>query len=193
MFPLSVMKDPSFAGQSPLYILYFSFFSVTFIRFKYYFGWKLSQCAVHASGISYDEKGQFERVKTCNPWLVETSVHLREKVANWNMSSELWLRRCIYERAPFKDKQNNQAYTFAISTFWHGFYGGYYFSFLFWFLQINLATKVFKFTQNNPKHPLITIFSKLGMIGDAILWITVNLLFSHNGLYFQILDSSIGW
>lgn len=57
MFPLSVMKDPTFANQSPLYILYFSFFSVTFIRFKYYFGWKLSQCAVHASGISYDEKG----------------------------------------------------------------------------------------------------------------------------------------
>lgn len=53
--------------------------------------------------------------------------------------------------------------------------------------------RVFKFTQNNPKHPLITLFSSLGMLGDAILWIAVNLLFSHNGLYFQILDSSIGW
>jgi len=86
-FPLSVMKDPTFADQSPLYILYYSFFSVTFIRFKYYFGWKLSQCAVHASGISYTEDGKFERVKTCDPWIVETTVHLREKVANWNMSS----------------------------------------------------------------------------------------------------------
>lgn len=81
------MKDPSFANESPLYILYFSFFSVTFIRFKYYFGWKLSQCAVHASGISYNEEGKFERVKTCNPWVVETTVHLREKVANWNISA----------------------------------------------------------------------------------------------------------
>lgn len=69
---------------------------VTFIKFKYYFGWKLSMCAVHASGISYSGDGNFHRVKTCDPWKVETTYHLREKISNWNMSSELWLRKCIY-------------------------------------------------------------------------------------------------
>lgn len=66
-------------------------------------------------------------------------------------------------------------------------------SFFFWFLQINLAQKVFKFTQNNQNHWLIKLFNQLGKFGDVILWILVNFLFSHNGLYFQILDSTIGW
>ncbi len=44
--------------------------SVTLLRFKYYFGWKLSQCAVHASGISYNGSNDFGRVKTCDPWKV---------------------------------------------------------------------------------------------------------------------------
>ena len=109
------------------------------------------------------------------------------------MSSELWLRRCIYERAPFEDKQVNQAFVFVISSFWHGFYGGYYFSFLLWFLQINLATKVFKWIQQNAKHPLMKIYDSLGTLGYVGLWIIVNFLFSHNGLYFQILDSGLGF
>jgi lysophospholipid acyltransferase len=149
-------------------------------------------CAVHASGISYSGEGKFERVKTCDPWKVETTYHLREKISNWNMSSELWLRKCIYERSPFKNKQIGQAYTFVISSFWHGFYGGYYLSFGLWFLQINLATKVFKFIQLHPNHLLVTLFTRLGFIGKALIWILVNFFFSHNGLYFQILDSYLG-
>jgi hypothetical protein len=80
-----------------------------------------------------------------------------------------------------------------ISSFWHGFYGGYYLSFLFWFLQINLATKVFKWIQFNQKNPIVLIYNKLGLIGDIILWCIVNFLFSQNGLYFQILDSALGF
>lgn len=70
LFPLSTMQDPLFANNSALYIMYYSFFCVTLLRFKYYFGWKLSQCAVHASGISYSGNDSFERVKTCDPYIV---------------------------------------------------------------------------------------------------------------------------
>ena len=109
------------------------------------------------------------------------------------MSCELWLRRCIYERAPFADKQISQAYVFVISSFWHGFYGGYYLSFGLWFLQINLAAKVFKLSQKNSKHLFMALYESMGVAGPVILWIIVNLIFSHNGLYFQILDSYLGF
>ena len=108
------------------------------------------------------------------------------------MSSELWLRRCIYERSPFKNKQISQCYVFMISSFWHGFYGGYYLSFTFWFLQINLATKVFKWVQQNQKNQIVVVYNKLGKIGNIIVWLIVDILFSQNGLYFQILDSDLG-
>lgn len=77
VFPLATMQAVEFAGNSVMYIMYYSFMCVTLLRFKYYFGWKLSQCAVHASGVSYSGNNTFERVKTCDPYIVETTIHLR--------------------------------------------------------------------------------------------------------------------
>jgi hypothetical protein len=37
-----------------------------------------------------------------------------------------------------------QLLTFMISAFWHGFYGGYYLSFILWFAQANVSQLVFK-------------------------------------------------
>lgn len=104
-------------------------------------------CAVHMSGVSYIKGSDYSRVNTCNPYVVETSIHLREKIANWNMSVELWLRRCVYGRLPFK-KSTAQMCTFMISAFWHGFYAGYYFSFFLWFLHVHLSGLIFKFSFN---------------------------------------------
>lgn len=92
IFPLSTMKDPEFASKGFWHIVIFSFFCVSTLRFKYYFAWKLSMGAVHASGVSYQEHGDntsdFKLIQTCNPVTVETTVHVREKIANWNMSCQ---------------------------------------------------------------------------------------------------------
>lgn len=121
---------------------------VTTIRFKYYFGWKLSMGAIHASGVSYQVHGDgtsdFKLIQNCNPVKVETTVHVREKIANWNMTCQEWLRKCVYERAHFKNKLISQLMTFMVSAFWHGFYGGYYMSFILWFMQMFVSQLVFK-------------------------------------------------
>lgn len=74
VFPLSTMQDPEFTTWPFVQIAVFGFFSVTTIRFKYYFAWKFSQGAVHASGITYnkekDGSENFDLVKTCNPEIV---------------------------------------------------------------------------------------------------------------------------
>jgi len=47
---------------------------VTTLRFKYYFAWKLSMGAIHASGISYqvhsDGTSDFKLIQNCNPLIV---------------------------------------------------------------------------------------------------------------------------
>ena len=65
---------------------------MTTLRTKYYFAWKYSQGAVHASGISYqvhkDGSSDFKAIETCNPEIVESTKHVRIKIANWNMSCQ---------------------------------------------------------------------------------------------------------
>lgn len=41
--------------------------------------------AVHASGVSFDGKS-FDRINTINPWVFESTIHVREKLSNWNIS-----------------------------------------------------------------------------------------------------------
>lgn len=53
LFPLSTMQNEEFPQWPFWSIVWFGFFSVSTIRFKYYFAWKFSMGAVHASGISF--------------------------------------------------------------------------------------------------------------------------------------------
>lgn len=71
VFPLSYLQSIEFADNDFWYIIYYSMVCVTVIRSKYYFGWKLSMGAIHASGISYqvhsDDTSDFKLIQTCNP------------------------------------------------------------------------------------------------------------------------------
>jgi hypothetical protein len=83
----------------------YCYISVTFIRFKYYFAWKLNNCAVHASGISYsgiktDSNGNsshsFTKLNNANVEIVEGTWHVKDKIGNWNMGVQHWLRKCVF-------------------------------------------------------------------------------------------------
>lgn len=103
------------------------------------------------------------------------------------MSAEIWLRSCIYERLPFKNKSLNQLLTFMVSSFWHGFYGGYYLSFFFWFSQTHLQNLVFKISKN-PDNMYVKAYKQTKTLGRILLWIGANALFTVNGVYFQVLS-----
>ena len=53
-FPIEYTTTDEFLTLNGWYMYAYATISVTFIRFKYYFAWKLNSCAVHASGISYE-------------------------------------------------------------------------------------------------------------------------------------------
>ncbi len=88
------------------------------------------------------------------------------------------------------NKSIAQMVTFLISSFWHGFYGGYYITFFCWFSQVHLSGLIFKYS-HNPNNILMKLYKKSGPLGYYILWIICNWVFTHNGLYFQILSSNL--
>ena len=102
------------------------------------------------------------------------------------MSCQEWLRKCIYERSSSKNKSQSQLFTFMISAFWHGFYGGYYLSFVFWFAQLFLSQQVFSETKKDSNY--VKMYRKTGIIGRSLLWSLSNYLFTVNGVFFQVLS-----
>lgn len=110
-------------------------------RFKYYFGWKIAEGSACMSGLGYngtDKKtgaARWDRVENISISAYETSQSLRSSSMNWNKTTNLWLRRYVYDRAPLGV---NLYFTYLISAFWHGFYPGYY----IFFMSIAICTNV---------------------------------------------------
>jgi len=184
------MTTDEFYEHSFIYAFSYVFISVTLARFKYYFGWKLSICAIHSSGASYSGH-DFKRINTVNPWVVETSIHVRDKISHWNISVQDWLRKSIYQRATFKNKTISQLYVFIISAFWHGFYSAYYISFVLWFAQVHLQGMIFKYSKE--ESTIVKLYKKSGKIGHGVLSFLVLLLFCHSAVYFLLLDGPSCW
>jgi lysophospholipid acyltransferase len=189
--PLSPLKTDEFYSSPLWYILLYSTVSVYLIRCKYYFGWKLSMSAVHASGVSFNGK-DFKRINTIDPWVFESSMHVRDKINNWNISVQEWLRKAIYLRSPLKNKTANQLYVFVVSAFWHGIYSAYYISEVLWFVQLHLQTLIFKYFNGNDTI-LNRLYAKLGKAGTVLLALIVTFEFSHNSTYFLILEGEYCW
>lgn len=111
------------------------------VRFKYYFGWKIAEGSACMSGLGYNgvdkvtNMPRWDRVENINVWAYETSQSLRSSSQNWNKTTNLWLRRYVYDRAPLSV---SLYFTYLVSAFWHGFYPGYY----MFFLSVAAATMV---------------------------------------------------
>uniref|UniRef100_A0A7S0VR22 Uncharacterized protein n=1 Tax=Hemiselmis tepida TaxID=464990 RepID=A0A7S0VR22_9CRYP len=101
-------------------------------RHRYYFAWVLSDAACNAAGFGFngvDARGapKWDAVLNIRYLDVEAATNFRAAMTGWNIATSNWLRRCVYERVP-------AAYatfaSFTMSAIWHGFYPGYYLTFL---------------------------------------------------------------
>lgn len=109
-------------------------------RMKYYGVWCLTEGACILSGMGY--KGietktgfrvRWNRLQNVNPWGIETAQNSRAYLENWNMNTNNWLRNYMYLRVTPKGKKPGfraSLATFVTSAVWHGFYPGYYLSFI---------------------------------------------------------------
>jgi lysophospholipid acyltransferase len=185
------MKNDEFYANSAWHVFLYANVSVFLARFKYYFVWKLSMCSVHSSGVSYSGN-DFKRINIVDPIICETSMHVREKINNWNISIQEWLRKSIYLRSNFKNKTYNQILVFVVSAFWHGFYAAYYASFVLWFAQVHLQGMIFKYVKNE-QSILVKVYKAYPKIGKFVLSFIVCLTFNFSGAYLFILDGSYAY
>lgn len=108
-------------------------------RLKYYGVWSLTEGACILSGLGYNGidpqtgKAKWNRLENVNPYNLETAQNSRAYLDNWNKNTNVWLRNYVYLRVTPKGKKPGfraSLATFATSAFWHGFYPGYYLSFI---------------------------------------------------------------
>ena len=108
-------------------------------RMKYYGVWYLTEGACILSGMGYKGinpktgKVDWNRLQNVNPWGIETAQNSHSYLGNWNMNTNHWLRSYMYLRVTPKGKKPGfraSLATFTTSAFWHGFYPGYYLSFV---------------------------------------------------------------
>ncbi|KAF6831507.1 Lysophospholipid acyltransferase [Colletotrichum musicola] len=138
-YPITYLTDDSFMDHGFLrrvWILHMAGFTA---RLKYYGVWSLTEGACILAGLGYNGvdpitgKVSWNRLQNINPWGVETAQNTRAYLANWNMNTNNWLRNYVYLRVtPRGQKPGFRAslITFGTSALWHGFYPGYYLSFI---------------------------------------------------------------
>lgn len=108
-------------------------------RLKFYGIWTLTEGACILSGMGYNGidpktgKAKWNRLENINPYHLETAQNSRAYLDNWNKNTNVWLRNYVYLRVTPKGKKPGfraSFATFATSAFWHGFYPGYYLTFI---------------------------------------------------------------
>ncbi|KAJ3194706.1 lysophospholipid acyltransferase [Irineochytrium annulatum] len=133
-----LMLTPSFAVQPFLFRLWFLQVAGLVVRCKYYGAWKISEGVCILSGVGYTGKDAvtgadvWDRCENANIVKLETAQSPRAFIGSWNILTNQWLRNCVYNRiveAGGKQSQANWA-TWVCSAFWHGFYPGYYITFV---------------------------------------------------------------
>ncbi|KAH7140548.1 MBOAT, membrane-bound O-acyltransferase family-domain-containing protein [Dactylonectria macrodidyma] len=113
---------------------------VSFVaRLKYYGVWSLTEGSCILTGLGYNGvdpvtgKISWNRLQNIDPWAVETAQNPRGYLGGWNINTSTWLRNYIYLRVTPRGKKPGfraSMATFGTSALWHGFYPGYYLSFI---------------------------------------------------------------
>ncbi|XP_060068155.1 lysophospholipid acyltransferase 2-like [Ylistrum balloti] len=132
-FPVSRMTEDEFLYDTNiLYRNLYLLICVSLVRAKYYFAWKLGELTNQSAGLGfngYDENGKekWDLLNNLHIWKLETATSLKVNIDTWNIQTLIWLRRVVYDRTP---KAYNTVCVFVVSAWWHGFYPGYYLTFV---------------------------------------------------------------
>ncbi|KAH8653650.1 MBOAT, membrane-bound O-acyltransferase family-domain-containing protein [Xylariales sp. PMI_506] len=133
------MMSDEFLTYSFLRRVFFMYMVGFTTRLKYYGVWTLAEGSCILAGLGYRDvdpvtgRVRWDRLQNINVWGVESAQNSRAYLENWNMNTNKWLRYYIYLRVTPRNKKPGfraSLATFGTSAFWHGFYPGYYLTFL---------------------------------------------------------------
>jgi len=135
-------------------------------RLKYYGVWTLTEGSCILAGLGYNGvdpatgKVKWNRLMNINPWGVELAQNTRAYLENWNINTSNWLRNYVYLRVTPRGKKPGfraSLATFTTSAFWHGFYPGYYISFVLASFIQTIAKSKFNITWYPNRRKFLTV------------------------------------
>jgi len=137
-YPKFVLEDQYWDYSFPRRVWYLYALGFT-SRLKYYGVWTLTEGGCILSGLGYNGvdpktgKAKWDRLSNVWPMGIESAQNARGYMEHWNKNTNHWLRNYVYLRVtPKGQKPGFRATltTFGTSAFWHGFYPGYYLTFV---------------------------------------------------------------
>ncbi|KAK0646045.1 MBOAT, membrane-bound O-acyltransferase family-domain-containing protein [Cercophora newfieldiana] len=168
-------------------------------RTKYYGVWTLTEGACILSGLGYNGvdpatgKVSWDRLVNINPMGVEMAQNTRAYLENWNINTNKWLRNCVYLRVTPRGKKPGfraSLATFTTSAFWHGFYPGYYLSFVLASLIQTVAKNFRRYLRPFFLDPKTQAPLPSKKYYDFFSWLTTQLAFSFATVPFLVLSFS---
>lgn len=129
-YPLETIVD---LDASIFVKFWWAAWDVFLVRNQYYYAWTMADCVNNAAGFGFNGYNEvtgeekWDLISNIDVWKVETANNLRDCLEGWNKGTMYWLRRVAYERTP---KAYRTVATYATSAWWHGFFPGYYVTFL---------------------------------------------------------------
>ncbi|PVZ99458.1 hypothetical protein BB558_004430 [Smittium angustum] len=132
------MLKEDFKSYSMSYKILYMYLSGIVYRSLYYVAWRMCEgaciiCGLGFSGYNDNQEPIFNDISNVHILKVEFPIYFKEVLNNWNIGTNTWLRNCFYVRLLPKGKNSSgkaTLITFLVSAWWHGFYPGYYLSFI---------------------------------------------------------------
>ena len=123
------MITPSFSVLSFAQKIWYAYVCMFLLRCKYYFVWTISEMAYIASGTSSFVQFRGRNVDILD---IELARNTYGVTNGWNKKTNDWLKTSVYKTLASKQIPNGYCVlaTNIISAVWHGFYPGYYITFV---------------------------------------------------------------
>lgn len=190
-FDIDLLKSHKFLVELTLFSRYYYIMIFTMLsRLKYYIAWYLGEASTNLTGLGfngYDENKnpKWDLIANMDLWHFETCLNFRSAIIAWNKSTQTWLRRTAYERVP---KHLAVLSTYCLSALWHGFYPGYYMTFL--------SGAFFTYAARSGRKTIRPFFQRgkfLSRLYDVITFILTRLTIAYIAFPFVILNFKQSW
>ncbi|ESO09652.1 hypothetical protein HELRODRAFT_183969, partial [Helobdella robusta] len=137
-----------FSEQSFLYKNCLVVFVSCIHRYKYYFAWSLGEASNISAGLGFNGynahgEARWDLVDNAVISKTELATGIKQFIDNWNKTTNYWLRHVVYERT------RSVFAVFIFSALWHGFYPGYYITFISCGLFLIVSKKVRKLLRHH--------------------------------------------
>lgn len=129
-FDVFYLLDDHFASRGFMSKILILIITMTLQRCRFYFAWNLGEMAYILSGASEFVSHKGRNVHIMN---IEIPRNTYTILNSWNISTNLWLKQYVYRPLIDIGIETQAICVFVtnlISAFWHGFYSGYYITFL---------------------------------------------------------------